>query len=236
MCWTWILTVVSAMSSARAISLLLAPRAMWFRISCSRGDRLWMGSASGGGARGVAARVQRLEGRHQLAGHLGADGRRPLHRALDGAGQQVAVGRLQQVTQRTAAQRRGQVALVLAHGEHQHRGPGARPRAARPAHRPRSRRAGGCRAGSRRAAGPRPGAAPRRRRRPGRPPRSARRRPAVPSGRGGTGCGRRPPARGWVRPSCRQPLPFRQGQGHPCRSPAPTPPPPRRRCVAPARA
>ncbi len=52
MCWTWILTVVSAISSARPISLLLAPRAIRARISCSRGDRLWIGSASLSGAGG----------------------------------------------------------------------------------------------------------------------------------------------------------------------------------------
>jgi hypothetical protein len=52
MCCTWIFTVASAMFSSRATSLLLAPLAIRARISRSRGDRLWMGSAStaGGGA------------------------------------------------------------------------------------------------------------------------------------------------------------------------------------------
>jgi hypothetical protein len=39
MCCTWIFTVVSAMSSERAISLLPWPCAMPHRISCSRGDK-----------------------------------------------------------------------------------------------------------------------------------------------------------------------------------------------------
>ena len=38
MCCTWIFTVVSAMSSARAISLLLEPRAISRSTSSSRGD------------------------------------------------------------------------------------------------------------------------------------------------------------------------------------------------------
>ncbi len=55
MCCTWILTVVSAMSRARAISLLLAPRAMCARICLSRGERLLIGSASGAGSAGDSA-------------------------------------------------------------------------------------------------------------------------------------------------------------------------------------
>ncbi len=55
MCCTWILTVVSAMPRSRAIALLLAPCAMWCRISCSRGDRLASGSAGWGSARACRA-------------------------------------------------------------------------------------------------------------------------------------------------------------------------------------
>ena len=55
MCWTWIFTVASAMPSARATSLLLAPRAMWARISRSRADRLVIGSAAAGAAAAEAS-------------------------------------------------------------------------------------------------------------------------------------------------------------------------------------
>ena len=63
MCWTWILTVVSTMPCSRAISLLLAPRAMLRRMSSSRGDRLAMAASmlltAGAGATGVAAAAPR---------------------------------------------------------------------------------------------------------------------------------------------------------------------------------
>ena len=198
MCWTWILTVVSAMSRARAISLLLAPRAMCARISLlARRQAVDAGRRRRGGRRRSPLAAQRLEGADQLARHLGADDRLACHRAQRWReASSVAVDRLQQVAARTAAQRGGQVALVLAHGEHQH--PGLRRHFAQ---------AGQCidavHAGqvvveqdhvglqSRRR-----GAALRRRRRPRRPPRSGHRRPAARSGRAGTGCGRRPPARG----------------------------------------
>ena len=58
-CCTWIFTVVSAMPSSRAISLLLAPRAMPRRISCSRGDSLDSGVVAGAASRGPAAEAPR---------------------------------------------------------------------------------------------------------------------------------------------------------------------------------
>ncbi len=67
-----------------------------------------------------AAGRQRLEGGDQLVGHLRADRRLAAHHAHDRRDQRVAVLRLEQVAARAAAQRRGQVLLVLADGEHQH--------------------------------------------------------------------------------------------------------------------
>ncbi len=55
MCCTWIFTVVSAMSRARAISLLLAPRAISRSTSSSRGDSCGAGSASSGAGSGSGA-------------------------------------------------------------------------------------------------------------------------------------------------------------------------------------
>ena len=60
-CCTWILTVVSAMPSSRAMTLLLAPRAMPRRISCSRGDSCAIGETGGAGLgrRGLPPRRDR---------------------------------------------------------------------------------------------------------------------------------------------------------------------------------
>jgi hypothetical protein len=49
MCWTWIFTVVSAMSRSRAMTLLLAPREISVRISRSRADRISSPSPGDGG-------------------------------------------------------------------------------------------------------------------------------------------------------------------------------------------
>ncbi len=118
-CCTWILTVVSAMPRSRPISLLrgaardaaqdflLARRQLFERRRGSDGRR------RGRRRRRVAIR------RDELAGHLVGDDRLAAHRAHDRGDERVALDRLQQVAARAAAQRGGEILLVLADGEHQ---------------------------------------------------------------------------------------------------------------------
>jgi hypothetical protein len=129
MCCTWIFTVVSAMSSTRAISLLLMPRAISRSTSSSRGDRgatVRRGAARGFGhlrrrrRAGRRRRPLRLEGRHQLAHQFRADHRLPLRGAANGLRQQIPVDGFEQIALGAVAQRRSQVLRVFAHGEHQH--------------------------------------------------------------------------------------------------------------------
>ena len=108
MCWTWILTVLSATSSSRAISLLLAPRARKARISRSRGL-----NAGCAGGRSAGAHFA-----HQLGRHLRRHHRFALGRAAHGIDEEIALDVLEQIAEGAAAKRQHQVVGLLGDGEH----------------------------------------------------------------------------------------------------------------------
>ena len=110
MCWTWILTVLSATSRSRAISLLLAPRARCCRISRSRGL-----NAGPAGAPGVPPDAHLAQ---QLARHLRRQHRFAVGRAAYGVDEEFAVDVLQQVAERAGAQRGHQIVRILGHRQH----------------------------------------------------------------------------------------------------------------------
>ena len=61
MCCTWIFTVVSAIASVRAISLLLAPSAICSSTCCSRAESWAKGSGAGCAAAAGAVEVWNAE-------------------------------------------------------------------------------------------------------------------------------------------------------------------------------
>ena len=195
------------MPSSRAISLLLAPRAMPRRMSRSRGDSCSIGDGGACG-RGVARRrAGAAVGGDQLAGHL--LGHHATRRASR-AGWRRPARRLRWSSagsrrRRRAAPRRGRCSSSLTVSIRM-RAPGAASRSAGSASTPltpgrwlSSRIRSGC--SSARAALRLAGVG-----RVADDVRARRRAPAARSGRGGTACGRRPPGCGSARRRawCRQ--------------------------------